>query len=112
MIQRAQPKWNQRTKSRRTQSPNESFYKQKEWTSTSKAFREANPICAWYGKRPKCSKHSKITDHIVSITDGGDPMNTNNFQALCLSCSAAKTNMEKQNRETGMKRKITPNGLV
>jgi 5-methylcytosine-specific restriction endonuclease McrA len=96
----------------RTESPNEDFYKTKAWTSASKAFREANPICAWHGKRPQCTKYTKITDHIIALPDGGQPMNQNNWQPMCASCSAAKTNMEKINRKAAIKRKITPNGLL
>lgn len=97
---------------RRTKSPNEAFYKQKSWTNLSKQVREEQPICIWYGKRPNCTKYSKIADHKKALPDGGNPTDRNNLQGMCLSCSAAKTNMEQQKRQLGGKKTITPNGLV
>lgn len=57
-------------------------------------------------------KHTKIADHIKALPDGGEALTRSNLQGMCLSCSAAKTNMEKQNRLLGGKKTITPNGLV
>ena len=101
------------SKNRRTVSVNQPVYSKTKWTTTSKDFIAKNPICAWYGKRPNCTKDSVITDHIVSMTDKGDRWSSSNFQALCRSCSAAKTNMETNSRKYHKgKKTITPNGLV
>lgn len=105
------------SKNRRTVSPNQPVYSKTRWGEVSKEFRKKNPICAWYGKRISekypCRVKSKITDHIVGMTDGGDKWDSRNFQALCASCSQAKTSWETQNRTYhNGKKTITPNGLV
>jgi hypothetical protein len=84
----------------------------KEWSSLSKKVREEEPICVWYKKRADCMKHSKIADHKKALPDGGAALERTNLQGMCLSCSAAKTNMEKQNRILGGTKTITPNGLI
>ena len=106
------PKRKTKRKRRRKDSQHKGFYQSRLWKNASKEFLEANQVCVWYRKRIKCTKDAKITDHIVSMTDGGDRLNRKNWQPMCKSCSQAKTNMEVANRKRKVKGRITPNGLI
>lgn len=102
-IQRAKPKWNTATNNRkafkrakRTASPHEAIYQSHRWRAESKAFREGKQ-CAMFGTREGCQREAHITDHIrnPAIHHGVDFWDQSNWQPLCRSCSAAKSNTER-----------------
>ena len=46
----------------------------------------------------RCGKWGNQVDHIVSMSDGGDPWDEANLQTLCLPCHNAKTHVDRRNR--------------
>jgi 5-methylcytosine-specific restriction endonuclease McrA len=101
-----------KNKRKRKDSPNKSFYQSEYWKrGPPRVFLVENKICAWYGKRKECKKDAKIVDHKMAITDEGSLTDQSNWQALCKSCSAAKTNMEVALRRTRKAGLITPTGI-
>jgi len=61
------------------------FYKTKAWRKTSVAYRQEHPLCE------ECLRQGIITPaemvhHVVEITDGGDPLDWDNLESLCLAC--------------------------
>jgi len=50
------------------------------------AFHAVHSRCTQRGERVRAT----VTDHIVSLRDGGARMDPANHQSLCRSCNAAK----------------------
>lgn len=99
MIQKAHLKWNKRTPfkgAKRTKSPNEDKYQNDRWQKESKEFRNGK-ICARSGQHPKCKGTPDTTDHIrnPAIDKSVDFWDQTNWQVLCRSCHAAKSNKER-----------------
>lgn len=70
--------------------PNYDFYNSTRWRKSSHAFRHAHPLCI------ECEREGKviaatITDHIISINEGGDIWDWNNLQSLCKYHNDIKT---------------------
>lgn len=71
-----------------------SFYHTTIWRKTSKAYRQEHPLCE------ECAKKGKyvpcdVTDHITPISQGGDPFDWENLQALCQKCHNRKSGKER-----------------
>lgn len=76
------------------------LYKSRAWTQASREFRMANPICAECDKRGLIVA-SAVTDHIKSVTNGGEFWDKSNWQALCVNCHNSKTRREQNARSYG-----------
>ena len=68
-------------------------YNSKAWRIDRAAFMGFNPICA------ECERKGQVTpasvcDHIIPISQGGDPWDWDNRQALCDTCHAVKSGKE------------------
>lgn len=75
---------------------NKAFYNSTRWRKTTKAYREANPLCE------HCEDEGRVTpaaqaDHITPIEEGGAKFDWDNLQSLCHSCHAIKTRKEMNN---------------
>ncbi|MBD2705592.1 HNH endonuclease [Spirosoma sp. BT702] len=75
-------------------NPHREIYGSSAWRKDSLAHREQNPLCA------QCYKEGRLTpgtvsDHIVSINQGGDVWDWENRQNLCKKCHARKSNSER-----------------
>jgi 5-methylcytosine-specific restriction enzyme A len=64
-----------------------------EWRA--RVLRRAGNRCEGCGRGPGVPLQA---DHIVELSDGGDPLALSNGQALCGSCHTAKTHSEKKAR--------------
>jgi 5-methylcytosine-specific restriction enzyme A len=73
----------------------------KRWMRTAKEWRSRHPLCGEradgqrYAEHSRCTEQGRdepaqVTDRIRSIANGGDPHDEQNFQSLCLRCSARK----------------------
>ena len=57
------------------------------WERTRRAYLNEYPLCEY----PLCKAIADDVDHIVELSDGGDPLDWANLQALCVVHHAAKT---------------------
>ena len=83
----------QKEYNRNRRSKKHAFYYTQAWKDARAAYRAKHPICEICGKAK-----SVIVDHIVELSDGCDPWDENNFQALCIACHNKKTVREKWDR--------------
>lgn len=65
------------------------FYYSPRWKKLRQWYRSGHPLCEACLKRGVVTS-ADLVDHIVPITDGGDPMCVNNLQALCHRCHNIK----------------------
>lgn len=70
---------------------NRRVYNSKRWQLTRRAVLTDNPLCP-------CGHLATDVDHITPISNGGDPWNPGNLQALCATCHGRKTNREVRTR--------------
>ena len=56
-----------------------------QWKRVRDAYLAAEPWCA------HCGTRAEEVDHVVSLADGGDPLDPANLQSLCRGCHRAKT---------------------
>lgn len=75
---------------RRTNQTGPRLYDSQRWKRLRKLVLTRDPLCV------ECRKKNRVTaachvDHIVSISDGGNPFDLANLQALCASCHSRKT---------------------
>ena len=75
------------------------FYNTK-WGNVSKLYRKLNPLCEMCkasGKLTDASPGDRkgVTDHIVSVSNGGARMDERNFMTLCKQCHDRKSALEK-----------------
>ncbi len=63
-------------------------------------FMSANPLCVWC-KEKSIIEPSTVLDHIKPVEQGGDFHDAENWQALCVSCHARKSNQDKKNKYRG-----------
>lgn len=73
---------------------NDTRYQTKAWRTDRNNFMALHPICS--GPDSICQKEgrltpSKVCDHIIPVSKGGDFWNWDNRQALCTHCNAVKT---------------------
>lgn len=52
---------------------------------------------------PKCKHRATHVDHIISVSDGGEPFDPNNLRAACASCNISKRNTEVAARARGVR---------
>ena len=70
------------------------------WANVSRLYRVMNPLCemcAISGKATDASPGERkgVTDHVVSITNGGARLDERNFATLCKSCHDRKSILER-----------------
>ena len=81
-------------------SENYDFYNSRAWRELRKWHIERNPVCQWCLEEGKVNYKDKIIiDHIIEIKDGGDRLNQDNLQTLCLPHHNQKTNWAKAKRK-------------
>jgi len=71
------------------------FYNSQRWRKIAKNHKKINPLCI------QCLQEGKttpvdVTDHIISIDDGGHKTDLNNLQSLCHACHNSKTGRNKR----------------
>ena len=81
---------------------NASFYNSKRWRSLRKFFIKKNPICVTC-KRNNEIVSAKIVDHIISISQGGSPIDLKNLQSLCEKCHNGSLLLKDTKEERGLK---------
>lgn len=87
---------------------NDAMYSKAWWRRLRDAKRKADPLCE------ECRREGRVramthVDHIVPISEGGDPRDWDNLQSLCKPHHTAKTNRERARRarvQIGTQRKI------
>lgn len=65
-------------------------YQSPRWKALRKWYRIANPLCV------VCGDAMQDIDHIVPLSQGGDPYDIDNLQSLCRRCHNDKTNEDKK----------------
>ena len=71
------------------------FYHTTRWKKESRAFREANPLCAECA-REGLTGPAEVTDHIVPKDICRDPWDWKNWQGLCKKHHVRKAAKDKQ----------------
>lgn len=89
--------WNSYVKPKRQSQETDQFYNSKAWRGLSKLYRQRNPLCE-HCKRNNIIKPAAHVDHIKEIKDGGEPLDWENLQSLCVPCHSRKTSAERINR--------------
>jgi 5-methylcytosine-specific restriction protein A len=79
----------ERERSARRREVTRGVYKRKKWLMTRKAVLARDPICKVCDERL-----STEVDHIVPLSQGGDPWALDNLQGICSPCHWAKTGRE------------------
>ena len=80
----------------RKKTPWSRWYWTNTWKKLSKQFLRENPKCC------KCAEPSTEVDHIFSWDRSGDFWDYANWQAMCKSCHAKKTNSERSEGSVGL----------
>jgi 5-methylcytosine-specific restriction endonuclease McrA len=65
------------------------IYSTKRWSNTRRAVLFAQPLCAC-----GCGRIATDVDHIIPLSEGGDPWDRANLQGLAAACHSAKTRTE------------------
>ena len=63
------------------------------WTKLRNRYIQANPLCELCDRAGK-TEVGMVVDHIRPLAQGGERLNAENLQTLCLSCHARKTKAE------------------
>ncbi len=74
------------------------FYHSKKWRSFRKSILAKEPLCR------ECSDRqfffpATVVDHILPISEGGEPFDPKNMQPLCVSCHNRKSLRERKNKK-------------
>jgi 5-methylcytosine-specific restriction protein A len=86
----------ERERSRARREATKGVYKTKLWAMRRRQVLARDPICK------VCDKAlSTEVDHIVPLTDGGDPYRLDGLQGICTDCHQAKTAAENARRGRG-----------
>ncbi|QGK72828.1 hypothetical protein [Flavobacterium sp. SLB02] len=85
----------------------QSFYNARKWRNTSKAYREANPICECEDcKREDIVKKAEVCDHVRGLgyllDNGIDPYDWNELQSMSHECHNKKSGSESHRSQRGM----------
>lgn len=80
---------------------NADFYNSRAWRNLRKYHIQQYPVCKWCKEEGKLTIEKLIVDHIIEINDGGDMLNQDNLQTLCLSHHNQKTIWNKRKRNKG-----------
>ncbi len=75
-----------------------SFYSCAAWLKLRNYKRLLNPICESCAKLDLIIPFNTI-DHIIPISEGGEPLDLANLQTLCKQCHAIKTGKETSKRK-------------
>ena len=68
------------------------FYNSAQWSKLRKWYRQRNPVCVWCMEENTVNAKDKIIiDHIIELQDGGERLDPNNLQTLCLKHHNQKT---------------------
>jgi 5-methylcytosine-specific restriction endonuclease McrA len=70
-------------------------YKTRRWRSVRHECLVGNPTCQI---REACDAMATEVDHIVPLSEGGEPFDLENLQSACKSCHAVKTRREANER--------------
>jgi 5-methylcytosine-specific restriction endonuclease McrA len=73
---------------------NQKLYNSSTWRKTSKRKRMENPLCE-VCKSINLITGSEVTDHIITINEGGAILDDNNHMAMCHNHHNKKSGMEK-----------------
>jgi len=76
-----------------------SFYHTTAWRKLTKRKRKANPLCEECLKKGKITPW-ELTDHIIPIEQGGDPLCWDNLQSMCHRCHNRKSARERHYKKT------------
>ena len=71
-------------------------YNTRRWRKLRAQQLSASPLCINFDI---CGNVATIADHIVEISDGGEPFSLNNTQSMCIGCHNTKTSQVKRERE-------------
>lgn len=82
------------TRRRRGPTPAFRVYDSAAWRHLVAVVKQEEPMC----RRCKVTP-TRDVDHIVSIEDGGAPLDRANLQGLCRSCHVTKTAEDRRRRE-------------
>lgn len=74
------------------------FYESTAWRRVRTIYIKRNPLCEICYANSKLTK-AAIVDHKTEIKDGGEMLDFNNLQSLCLACHNKKTAKSRQNRQ-------------
>lgn len=75
-------------KSSRARIERNKFYQTSAWRSLRNMFIKRHPLCV------ECESIGQVIDHIISIKDGGDPLEWDNLQTMCHRCHNIKSGKE------------------
>ena len=89
------PKKNNRIKVKQAWNITQFKYNSTKWIGLRDTFRDTFRLCK------NCQEQGKITpmyvvDHIIPISQGGEPYDWDNLQSLCESCHNAKSAKERK----------------
>jgi len=87
--------------SNKSNTINADFYNSRAWRRLRKYHIQQYPVCKWCKEEGKLTIEKLIVDHIIEINDGGDMLNQDNLQTLCLSHHNQKTIWNKRKRNKG-----------
>ena len=68
-------------------------YNRAEWIKLRNKVRELEPLCR-HCKEKGIIKPTQVIDHILPISQGGEPYDIENLQGLCNICHNRKTALE------------------
>ena len=74
------------------------YYDTPRWKTLRKVKLARDPLCEICRQNGGLIEASHV-DHIIEISDGGDPYDLDNLQSLCISCHSSKTLRERNKRD-------------
>ena len=69
------------------------FYRTYAWKKLREYHLRGEPLCR------KCGQPGRVVDHIVPISEGGDPLEHDNLQTMCDLCHNRKRQQESQRKK-------------
>jgi 5-methylcytosine-specific restriction enzyme A len=86
----------ERERSKRRRETTKGIFKRKRWRTTRRAVLARDRICK------VCDQRLSVeVDHIIPLSQGGDPWNLEGLQGICTPCHSAKTAAENQEAGEG-----------
>jgi 5-methylcytosine-specific restriction protein A len=83
----------ERERSRRRREATKGIFKRKKWAMTREAVLARDSICK------VCDRRLSVeVDHIMPLSEGGDPWSLEGLQGICPACHEAKTTEENRRR--------------
>lgn len=77
-------------------------YSNTQWKKLREIKKKKDPLCELC-KKKGIVKEAQLIDHLISIRDGGEPLDINNLCSLCKDCHVIKTQKEIKDRRSGGK---------